>query len=89
MSIDRLFGHQPVDHRRRDVQGACELLGLDPLYVANEGRFVTFVAPGDAERALATMRSSPLGTAASLIGQGRADSSGMVTMKSKIGALTC
>jgi hydrogenase expression/formation protein HypE len=41
------------------VQGACEILGFDPLYVANEGRFVAFVAPSDVQRALETMRSHP------------------------------
>ncbi|NET39018.1 MAG: hydrogenase expression/formation protein HypE [Cyanothece sp. SIO1E1] len=42
---------------REDVQGACEILGFDPLYVANEGRFIAFVAPTDAEAALAILRS--------------------------------
>lgn len=71
---------------REDVQGACEILGLDPLYVANEGRFVAFVAPSDAERALALMRSHPLGEQACLIGCVTEDPSGWVTMKSRIGA---
>ncbi|MBI4719657.1 MAG: hydrogenase expression/formation protein HypE [Chitinivibrionia bacterium] len=43
---------------REDVRGACELLGFDPLYVANEGRFIAFVSPGDADRALAVMRAA-------------------------------
>jgi len=51
-----------------DVRGACELLGLDPLHVANEGRLVTFVAPGDADRALEVMRRHPLGADATVIG---------------------
>ena len=42
---------------REDVQGACEILGLDPLYIANEGRFVAFVPSTDAERALAIMQN--------------------------------
>jgi hydrogenase expression/formation protein HypE len=71
---------------REDVQGACEILGLDPLYVANEGRCVAFVAPQDAERALAIMRSPPLGADAGLIGRVTEDHPGLVTMKSKIGA---
>ncbi len=71
---------------REDVQGACEILGLDPLYVANEGRFVAFVPPGDAERALALMRAHPLGTDAAIIGHVSGPSRGRVTMKSKIGA---
>ena len=54
---------------RDDVQGACELLGLDPLYVANEGRFVAFVAEQDAPRALEAMRSHPLGRDARIIGR--------------------
>jgi hydrogenase expression/formation protein HypE len=71
---------------REDVQGAWEILGLDPLYVANEGRCVAFVAPQDAERALAIMRSPPLGADAGLIGRVTEDHPGLVTMKSKIGA---
>jgi hydrogenase expression/formation protein HypE len=71
---------------REDVQGACEILGLDPLYVANEGRFITFVAPSDAERALSIMQSDPLGAQASLIGRVLEDTPGFVTMKSRIGA---
>lgn len=72
---------------REDVQGACEILGFDPLYVANEGRFIAFIAPGDADRALAIMRSHPLGTNASIIGQVEENASGRVTMRSKIGAM--
>lgn len=71
---------------REDVQGACEMLGFDPLYVANEGRFVAFVAPHDAERALALLRSQPLGAEACLIGRVAEDHPGLVTMKSHIGA---
>jgi hydrogenase expression/formation protein HypE len=50
------------------VRGACELLGLDPLLVANEGKLVAFVPEAAADRALATMRSHPLGTQAARIG---------------------
>jgi hydrogenase expression/formation protein HypE len=75
---------------RDDVRGACELLGFDPLYVANEGRFVAFVSPRDAERALAVMAAHPLGTGARVIGEvgDRADdhSPGLVVMTSTIGA---
>lgn len=71
---------------REDVQGACEILGLDPLYVANEGRFAAFIAPSDAERALQIMRSHPLGREACLIGRVAEDPSGLVTMKSRIGS---
>src|SRR5579883_595070 len=82
------------------VQGACEILGLDPLYVANEGRFVTFVPERDAERALEIMRSysveretamacehsSSLAGNACIIGHVTGRSTGLVTMKSRIGA---
>ncbi len=50
------------------VRGACELLGLDPLYVANEGRFVAFVPERDVERALEFLRSQPVSSGAACIG---------------------
>ena len=68
------------------VQGACEMLGLDPLYVANEGRFVAFVPADDSEPALRIMQSHPLGCAGAVIGAVTADPSKLLTMKSKIGA---
>lgn len=71
---------------REEVQGACEILGLDPLYVANEGRFVAFVPAADVEHALETMRSHPLGAEATQIGVVTAGSPGLVTLKSQIGA---
>src|SRR4029078_1597450 len=51
------------------VVGACDLLGIDPLYVANEGKLVAVVAPDEAEAALASMRSHPLGCNAARIGE--------------------
>ena len=54
---------------RPEVRGVCELLGLDPLYVACEGRVVAFVAAADAERALAAMREHPLGREAARVGR--------------------
>ncbi|MFO7167898.1 MAG: hydrogenase expression/formation protein HypE [Chloroflexota bacterium] len=69
-----------------DVRGACEILGLDPLYVANEGRFVCFVPAEQADRALEVMRAHPLGAGASLIGHVGGDTPGLVTMTSGIGA---
>ena len=69
-----------------EVQGACELLGLDPLHVANEGRFVAFVPRDAADRALETMRSHPLGRGASAIGYVGAGPPARVTMRSGIGA---
>ena len=63
-----------------DVRGACEILGLDPMYVANEGRFVAFVRPGDAERTLEI-----LGGEARQIGVVGEGSDCLVTLKSAIG----
>jgi hydrogenase expression/formation protein HypE len=71
---------------RDDVHAACEILGFDPMYVACEGRFCAFVAPQDAERALAIMRAHPLGEGAAIIGVVRTENPGVVTMKSRIGA---
>jgi hydrogenase expression/formation protein HypE len=67
------------------VRGACEILGFDPVYLANEGRFVAFVPPGEAERALARMRTSPLGMKAGIIGTVKAGAPGLVTQRSRIG----
>jgi hydrogenase expression/formation protein HypE len=55
------------------VRGACELLGLDPLHIANEGQFLAIVAPEYAERALAAVRAVPGGEAATLVGEVRAE----------------
>jgi hydrogenase expression/formation protein HypE len=71
---------------REEVRGACEILGFDPLYVANEGRFVCFVPPEQAETALQMMRSHPLGVEASRIGFVTAEKGAPVTMRSRIGA---
>jgi hydrogenase expression/formation protein HypE len=71
---------------REDVQGACEILGLDPLYIANEGRFVAFVASRDASRALDLMHAHSLGACAQIIGTVGRGSPGLVTMTSRIGA---
>lgn len=70
---------------REDVHAACEMLGLDPLHVANEGRFVAFVAARDAERALQTLRSHAVSAGASMIGRVAEKSGPMVTLKSAIG----
>jgi hydrogenase expression/formation protein HypE len=71
---------------REDVRGACEILGFDPLYLANEGRCIAFVAPTDAERALAIMNSLPSGNGASIVGEVADVPSAVVTLKSRIGA---
>jgi hydrogenase expression/formation protein HypE len=87
--------HISVDERqipvREDVQGACEILGLDPSYVANEGRFVAFVPASEAAQALGIMHAHPLGGEASIIGEVAAlrkpDAGvGVVTMRTAIGA---
>jgi hydrogenase expression/formation protein HypE len=57
---------------RQEVRGACELLGLDPLHIANEGQFLAIIAAPDAERALAAVRAVPGGEDATLIGELRA-----------------
>jgi hydrogenase expression/formation protein HypE len=69
-----------------DVRGACEILGFDPLYVANEGRFVSFVPAHEADRTLELMRAHPLGNQASIIGTVIDEKPGLVTMRSRIGA---
>ncbi len=67
------------------VRAACELLGLDPLYVANEGKLVAFVAREDAERALELLRAHPLGTRAAIIGEVTAEHPGVVVARTGIG----
>ncbi len=67
------------------VNGACELLGLDPLYVANEGRIVVFVAPESADRALAAMVATPLGREAAIVGEVTADPPGRVLGRTSFG----
>ena len=70
---------------REDVAAACELLGLDPLHVANEGRFVAFVAPGDEERALAVMHEHDVCAGAAVIGTVGTGPAGEVTCRSGFG----
>ena len=67
------------------VKGACEILGLDPLHVANEGKVLALVPPEAAAAVLAAMRSHPLGREAALIGEVVDDHHGMVTMKTAVG----
>jgi hydrogenase expression/formation protein HypE len=70
---------------REAVRGACEILGLDPLYVANEGRFVALVAEQDADRALALLRGFPICQGAARIGSIVTAHAGTVTLESRIG----
>jgi hydrogenase expression/formation protein HypE len=71
---------------RDEVAAACELLGLDPIYVANEGRFVAFVAASDADRALAVLARHPVSAGAAVIGTVRVGPAGEVAMATPIGA---
>lgn len=70
---------------REDVQGCCEILGFDPLYVANEGKFIAFIPEKDSKKALEIMRSHPLGKEAEIIGNVNRNSPGIVQIKSQIG----
>ncbi len=67
------------------VAAACEFLGLDPLYVANEGKLIAICAEGDAAKLLAAMRAHPLGRSAAAIGAVIEDDSCFVQMKTKLG----
>jgi hydrogenase expression/formation protein HypE len=71
---------------REDVAGACEILGFDPMYVANEGRFISFVPEKYVEKALDILNSNHSGKGAKIIGKVTSGTKGFVTMKSKIGA---
>jgi hydrogenase expression/formation protein HypE len=70
---------------RPAVSGACEILGIDPMYVANEGRFVTFVAPDAVDAALAALRSVPGCEEAVEIGEVKTDPPGMVLLATAFG----
>lgn len=70
---------------RDSVRGACEILGLDPLYVANEGKLIAIVSPDSAEAIVARMRRNPLGADARIIGEVIEKHAGMVLMKTEIG----
>lgn len=70
-----------------EVKGACEMLGLDPLHVANEGKLVAIVPRDDAEQVLEAMRQHPLGRQADIIGEVREDSRHLVLLRTAIGGL--
>jgi len=72
---------------RDDVAAACELLGLDPLHVANEGRFVAFVPPEQAERAVRIIRGHAVSEGAALIGFVGAEPPGQVSCRGALGVL--
>ena len=70
---------------RPAVYAACELLGLDPLYVANEGKLVAIMGPGEADTVVGRMRRHPLGTQASVIGVVTTQHPKMVVMRTGVG----
>ena len=70
---------------RPDVSGICDLLGFDPLYVANEGKLLAFVPADQAEAVLDVIRKSPYGKQACIIGQTVDDHPGRVVMRTRIG----
>lgn len=74
--------HIPISE---EVKGACEILGLDPLYVANEGKLIAIVPADSAEAVLAAMRAHPLGKDAAIIGEVVTDHPRFVTMKTRVG----
>ncbi len=71
---------------REPVRAACELLGLDPLYVANEGKLVAIVASEAADTALATLRAHPYGREATIVGQVVEAHPGRVVLRTELGA---
>jgi len=70
---------------RDEVRGAAEILGIDPLYMANEGKLVAVVSARDAQAVLAALREHPLGQRAAVIGEVRAEPAGMVFMHTAFG----
>jgi hydrogenase expression/formation protein HypE len=72
----RIILEQPAIPVRPEVRGVCELLGLDPLYVACEGRMVVFTAAGDADRVVELLASHPLGRGATRVGRVEAAAGG-------------
>ena len=74
---------------REEVRGACEMLGLDPLYVANEGKLIAIVAPQAADAVLSAMRADPLGRNAQIIGTVVESASPIVTIRTELGTSRC
>jgi hydrogenase expression/formation protein HypE len=70
---------------REEVRGACEILGLDPLYVANEGKLIAVVAPAIAETLVASMKRSRYGSDACIIGEVTPEPQGIVAMRTGFG----
>ena len=70
---------------RRPVEAACEILGVDPLYLANEGKLIAIVPVAEADAALAAMKAHPLGAEAAIVGEIVADTDGFVQMRTPMG----
>jgi hydrogenase expression/formation protein HypE len=70
---------------REDVQGACEILGFDPLYVANEGRMVVFVPARDADRTVEVLRRHAATAGASIVGSVSKEPAALVTLENRLG----
>jgi hydrogenase expression/formation protein HypE len=70
---------------QEEVRGACEILGFDPLYVANEGKMIAIVPGESATAVLETMRRHPLGQHAAIIGEVVKEHPGVVTMRTSVG----
>ena len=93
-TLNELAGQSKVSIRieekdipvREEVLGACEMLGFDPLYIANEGRLVAIVPPGDADKVLKAMKKNKYGKDAVIIGEVAAGPAGRVVMKTVLGA---
>src|SRR5680860_219643 len=64
---------------------ACDMLGIDPLYVANEGKFVAIVPPEETEAAVAALRSHPLGAQAAVVGEIVPEPAGVVALRTSLG----
>jgi hydrogenase expression/formation protein HypE len=77
--------HEAAIPIRPEVHAACEMLGLDPLYVANEGKLIAVVPADDADRVLDVMKRHPLGRDAVIIGEVVADHPGLVLLRSLVG----
>jgi hydrogenase expression/formation protein HypE len=77
--------HEDKIKVRDDVRGACELLGIDPLYVANEGKLIAFVAESEAEKVLSIMQNNALGKEAVIIGEALPGRRKMALLKNRLG----
>jgi len=93
-TLNELAGQSKVSIRieeqkipvREEVLGACEMLGFDPLYIANEGRLVAIVSPEDTDKVLRAMKNNKYGRDAVIIGEVAAGPAGRVVMKTVLGA---